>query len=63
MVGANQGSVSSAHAPFGGIKESGTPLSELVVSDAWARFPGLGREGTHYGLQDYLDIKATHIAV
>lgn len=35
-----QGSVSSAWAPFGGIKES-----------------GFGREGSHHGLEDYLQMK------
>jgi succinate-semialdehyde dehydrogenase/glutarate-semialdehyde dehydrogenase len=40
MVGLNTGMISSAVAPFGGMKES-----------------GLGREGSAYGIQDYLDIK------
>ncbi len=40
MVGINEGIVSSAAAPFGGVKQS-----------------GYGREGSHYGLDDYLDIK------
>jgi succinate-semialdehyde dehydrogenase/glutarate-semialdehyde dehydrogenase len=40
MVGINQGIVSSAAAPFGGVKQS-----------------GLGREGSKYGLEDYLEIK------
>jgi succinate-semialdehyde dehydrogenase/glutarate-semialdehyde dehydrogenase len=40
MVGLNTGLISSAVAPFGGMKES-----------------GLGREGSAYGIQDYLDIK------
>nr|WP_217705487.1 NAD-dependent succinate-semialdehyde dehydrogenase [Peristeroidobacter soli] len=40
MVGLNSGAVSTAVAPFGGVKES-----------------GLGREGSAYGLQEYLDIK------
>ena len=40
IVGANTGLISSAVAPFGGIKES-----------------GLGREGSKYGIEDYLEIK------
>ncbi len=40
MVGINEGIVSSAAAPFGGVKQS-----------------GMGREGSHYGLDDYLEIK------
>ncbi len=40
MVGLNTGLISTAVAPFGGVKES-----------------GLGREGSHYGTADYLDIK------
>lgn len=40
MVGINEGLISNAMAPFGGIKESGH-----------------GREGSRYGLDDYLDIK------
>ena len=40
MVGINEGLISNASAPFGGIKESGH-----------------GREGSKYGLDDYLDIK------
>ena len=40
MVGLNTGAVSTAVAPFGGVKES-----------------GLGREGSAYGIQEYLDIK------
>ncbi len=40
MVGANTGMISTAVAPFGGVKAS-----------------GLGREGSHYGLDDYLEIK------
>lgn len=40
MVGLNQGILSSASAPFGGIKQSGN-----------------GREGSRYGLEDYLEIK------
>ncbi len=40
MVGINTGMISTAVAPFGGIKESGT-----------------GREGSKYGMNDYLEIK------
>lgn len=40
MVGINEGIISTAVAPFGGMKES-----------------GIGREGSHYGLDEYLEIK------
>jgi len=40
MVGLNTGLISTATAPFGGVKES-----------------GLGREGSHYGIQEYLEPK------
>jgi succinate-semialdehyde dehydrogenase/glutarate-semialdehyde dehydrogenase len=40
MVGINTGLISTAHAPFGGVKMS-----------------GLGREGSHHGLEEYLNIK------
>ena len=40
MVGINEGLISNAAAPFGGIKQSGS-----------------GREGSKYGLDDYLEIK------
>ncbi len=40
MVGINTGLISTAVAPFGGIKAS-----------------GFGREGSKYGIEDYLDIK------
>jgi succinate-semialdehyde dehydrogenase/glutarate-semialdehyde dehydrogenase len=40
MVGVNEGIVSYAQGPFGGIKES-----------------GLGREGSHHGIEEYLDLK------
>lgn len=40
MVGVNEGLVSTAIAPFGGIKQS-----------------GIGREGSKYGIEDYLEIK------
>ncbi len=42
MVGINTGMISTAVAPFGGIKES-----------------GYGREGSKYGIQDYLETKYT----
>ncbi|WP_306599929.1 NAD-dependent succinate-semialdehyde dehydrogenase [Geothrix sp. 21YS21S-2] len=40
MVGINTGLISTAVAPFGGVKES-----------------GLGREGSKYGIEDYLEVK------
>ncbi|WP_067734318.1 NAD-dependent succinate-semialdehyde dehydrogenase [Novosphingobium naphthalenivorans] len=40
MVGINTGLISTAVAPFGGVKQS-----------------GLGREGSHYGLDDYMEVK------
>ncbi len=40
MVGLNTGMISSAVAPFGGVKEA-----------------GLGREGSHHGAAEFLDIK------
>ena len=40
MIGINEGLISNAAAPFGGVKQSGS-----------------GREGSHYGLDDYLEIK------
>ncbi|WP_225768582.1 NADP-dependent succinate-semialdehyde dehydrogenase [Inquilinus sp. Marseille-Q2685] len=40
IVGINEGIISTAVAPFGGVKES-----------------GLGREGSHYGIEDYLEVK------
>ncbi|WP_460311294.1 NAD-dependent succinate-semialdehyde dehydrogenase [Aliiglaciecola aliphaticivorans] len=40
MVGINEGAISNAAAPFGGMKQSGN-----------------GREGSRYGLDDYLEIK------
>nr|XP_023027114.1 succinate-semialdehyde dehydrogenase, mitochondrial [Leptinotarsa decemlineata] len=42
MVGVNEGIISTAEAPFGGIKES-----------------GLGREGSHRGIEDFTYIKYT----
>jgi succinate-semialdehyde dehydrogenase/glutarate-semialdehyde dehydrogenase len=46
MVGINTGLVSTAVAPFGGVKES-----------------GLGREGSRYGIEDYLEVKYLCIGV
>ncbi|ROS01499.1 succinate-semialdehyde dehydrogenase/glutarate-semialdehyde dehydrogenase [Sinobacterium caligoides] len=40
MVGINEGIISNAAAPFGGVKQSGN-----------------GREGSKYGLDDYLEVK------
>ncbi|MXO67104.1 NAD-dependent succinate-semialdehyde dehydrogenase [Altericroceibacterium endophyticum] len=40
MLGINTGLISTAHAPFGGVKMS-----------------GLGREGSHHGIAEYLNIK------
>jgi len=40
IIGINEGIISTAVAPFGGIKSS-----------------GLGREGSKYGIDDYLEIK------
>ena len=40
MIGINEGLVSNAVAPFGGVKES-----------------GLGREGSKYGLDEYMEVK------
>jgi succinate-semialdehyde dehydrogenase/glutarate-semialdehyde dehydrogenase len=40
MVGVNTGLISTAEAPFGGVKSS-----------------GLGREGSRYGIEDFLEIK------
>ena len=40
IVGINEGLVSHAEAPFGGMKES-----------------GIGREGSKYGIEEYLEIK------
>ncbi|MBS0452864.1 MAG: NAD-dependent succinate-semialdehyde dehydrogenase [Proteobacteria bacterium] len=40
MVGVNTGLISTAEAPFGGVKQS-----------------GLGREGSRYGLEEFLEIK------
>ncbi|XP_066538617.1 succinate-semialdehyde dehydrogenase, mitochondrial [Hoplias malabaricus] len=40
MVGVNEGLISTAEAPFGGVKQS-----------------GLGREGSKYGVDEYLELK------
>ncbi|XP_062986526.1 succinate-semialdehyde dehydrogenase, mitochondrial [Elgaria multicarinata webbii] len=40
MVGVNEGIISAAECPFGGVKQS-----------------GLGREGSKYGIDEYLEIK------
>ena len=44
MVGMNTGVISSAVAPFGGVKES-----------------GLGREGSHYGLDEFMEVQTLHL--
>ena len=46
IVGVNTGLISTAEAPFGGMKES-----------------GLGREGSKYGIDEYLEIKYLCVAV
>jgi len=46
MVGINTGVISSAVAPFGGIKES-----------------GLGREGAHHGIDEFLEVQTLHFEV
>ena len=46
MVGVNTGLISTAEAPFGGVKMS-----------------GLGREGSKYGIEDYLTIKYVCLSV
>jgi succinate-semialdehyde dehydrogenase/glutarate-semialdehyde dehydrogenase len=40
MVGINEGIISTAEAPFGGVKES-----------------GIGREGSHHGVEEYVEMK------
>lgn len=40
IVGVNQGIISTAEAPFGGVKQS-----------------GIGREGSRYGIEEYLETK------
>ena len=46
MVGINTGIISTAAAPFGGVKQS-----------------GFGREGSKYGLDEYLAIKYLNMKV
>lgn len=46
MVGVNEGRISFAGAPFGGIKES-----------------GMGREGSRYGLDEYVELKYINFGV
>jgi succinate-semialdehyde dehydrogenase/glutarate-semialdehyde dehydrogenase len=45
MVGVNTGLISTAEAPFGGVKQS-----------------GLGREGSKYGLDEFLEVKYVCLA-
>src|SRR6202790_5478918 len=40
IVGINEGIISTAEAPYGGVKQS-----------------GLGREGSKYGIEDFLEVK------
>jgi acyl-CoA reductase-like NAD-dependent aldehyde dehydrogenase len=40
MCGVNEGMISTAEAPFGGVKES-----------------GLGREGSHHGIEEFTYVK------
>lgn len=44
MVGMNTGAISTAVAPFGGVKESGT-----------------GREGSLYGIEEFLETQTLHL--
>lgn len=46
MVGVNTGLISTAEAPFGGIKQS-----------------GLGREGSKYGIDEYLELKYVCLSI
>jgi succinate-semialdehyde dehydrogenase/glutarate-semialdehyde dehydrogenase len=46
MVGVNTGIISSAVAPFGGVKES-----------------GLGREGSHHGIDEFLEVQTLHFDI
>jgi succinate-semialdehyde dehydrogenase/glutarate-semialdehyde dehydrogenase len=46
MVGVNTGVISSAVAPFGGVKES-----------------GLGREGSHHGIDEFLEVQTLHLEI
>ncbi len=45
MIGVNTGLISTAEAPFGGVKQS-----------------GLGREGSRYGIDEYLEVKYVCLA-
>jgi succinate-semialdehyde dehydrogenase/glutarate-semialdehyde dehydrogenase len=44
MVGMNTGAISTAVAPFGGVKES-----------------GIGREGSLYGIEEFLEVQTLHL--
>jgi len=46
MVGVNTGVISSAVAPFGGVKES-----------------GLGREGSHHGIDEFFEVQTLHFDI
>lgn len=46
MVGVNTGAISTAVAPFGGVKQS-----------------GIGREGSKYGVEEYLEVKYVNMEV
>jgi succinate-semialdehyde dehydrogenase/glutarate-semialdehyde dehydrogenase len=46
MVGVNTGLISTAEAPFGGVKAS-----------------GIGREGSKYGIDEYLTLKYVCLSV
>ena len=46
IVGVNTGLISTAEAPFVGVKQS-----------------GLGREGSHHGIEDYLEMKYICLSV
>ncbi|VVE15664.1 succinate-semialdehyde dehydrogenase (NADP(+)) [Pandoraea iniqua] len=46
MVGINTGVISSAVAPFGGVKES-----------------GLGREGSHHGIDEFIETQTLHLDI
>jgi len=46
MVGVNTGMISSAVAPFGGVKES-----------------GLGREGSHHGIDEFMEVQTLHFEI
>jgi succinate-semialdehyde dehydrogenase/glutarate-semialdehyde dehydrogenase len=46
MVGINTGLISTAEAPFGGVKSS-----------------GLGREGSHYGIEEFVELKYLCLAI